>query len=261
MLGVAYAVFMLVIYVAKWNAHKPSRTQWPLVDYCYTVNFATAAWVASIDLGLDFPLFMKLTTLVSATGPVIIASQLYNISISTDPAHLANWFFHVPPAMICWWLSSGVMQSTGLGDLFFAGIAWYCLWQMCYVILMFVLLGKFFEENPTEMYTQRWFVYDQDTDPIAVAVIGFCRQKGIMGPEEPLEDLSWKTRFTFMTVQFLYTLITLSISLGVLFSPIMHGFFVWGLFIVTVSTGVDKAPYSYDSPEPYQKKKASKKKA
>ena len=120
-----YVIAMVVVYGLKWRAHASNSTQWPMFDYCYSINALTAVWVTGC---FELSPSMRVAAIVSSLGPVLFATQLYSISLSfDDAAHMANWFFHVPPAVACYMMSSGADPLEGFTFLqsLMSGILWY----------------------------------------------------------------------------------------------------------------------------------------
>ena len=99
------------------------------------------------------------------------------------------------------------------------------------------------------MTTQRWFVYGQEGDPLAQLTLSVMRRIGAFGPKERLVDDSRKTRATFIAVQFLFTLVTVMLSMVALYSAWSHGAMVLGAMVIfPVYGGLSKEPYCYEAP-------------
>ena len=50
MAGWIYMAITISVYCVKWNAHRPSKTQYSMLDYCYSVNGLTVAWVVGVPI-------------------------------------------------------------------------------------------------------------------------------------------------------------------------------------------------------------------
>ena len=91
----------------------------------------------------------KVACLISTTGPVLFAIILYNISfVYWDPAHMGNWFFHVPPGVICWALTTPELRALAFSfQGFKAAMGWWLLWQVAYVVVVYGLMASFFDRD------------------------------------------------------------------------------------------------------------------
>jgi len=45
-----YCIVLVSVFVAKWIAHSPSKTQYSMLDYCYSVNVLLVAWLVGMPL-------------------------------------------------------------------------------------------------------------------------------------------------------------------------------------------------------------------
>ena len=100
------------------------------------------------------------------------------------------------------------------------------------------------------MTTQRWFVYAQDKDELAQLTLSIVRRVRLFGSKERLIDNSWKTRLTYMSVQGIFTVLTVLVALVTLSSATAHaGAVLLTMGVFPIYVGLSKQPYSYDPPQ------------
>jgi len=237
MLYILYALAMVVVYAAKMRYHSQWKTQWTMLDYCYTINVLVIHW-ALFDV--DPSIAAAITA--SATGPVLGGALIYDMKLSLRyPVHTSNWVFHVLPGIVCSILMTPAARETPYATSLGLAMLWYFIWQVCYAVGVYIIFGSFFSD-PEQMTSQRFWYYS-DQDPIAELVFSQLRKIGVYGPKEAPDDTTWKARFTFFGLQIVFTLLTLQLGL-------FCAKFGWGHAAVLVAT-VGLTAYKGYHAEPY----------
>ena len=91
-------------------------------------------------------------------------------------------------------------------DFLYAAIG-YVFWQVCYFAKTEVVDKRKLDSRPELVTSLRWLSADKK-NPFAQLVVAVCRKVGIYRWDEYPDATSLKTKTVFISVQFLYTLVT-----------------------------------------------------
>ena len=136
----------------------------------------------------------------------------------TASRHLqvTSCFIHGAPGLLLFcirWYPSPlvaplVADPVTFKEFFALGMGGYVFWQLSYVVITELLFARRLAENYDMMTSTRWLTTPPYSGITAIAYSG-CKACGVMKSAELFDSEAWKTKLIFMSVQLLYTAVTL----------------------------------------------------
>eukprot|EP00938_MAST-03A_sp_MAST-3A-sp1_P006418 g6418.t1 len=203
------------------------------IDFCYYVNVMYVLCIVShalvqyptyipmiqslIDKTIlrDVNTFLLRVLFANTTGPLLSAVWVWkNSAVFHSLDKMTSLFIHIVPALLSFtqrWYTNDTESKFGLHFLmcdddskcemslmewFVYPLASYVLWQIFYLFVTELVCRKHIEQNPDVSTSMRWLSADRKN-----GFNKFCKM-------EEFDGDTTKTKIVFVTVQFLYTILT-----------------------------------------------------
>jgi len=217
---------VILLTLIRYVDYKPQKYHLFLLDFCYFVQFLA---VLNIVVFWNSQLLTNVVFAFS-NGPLAFAILAWrNSLVFHDVDKITSTFIHFfPPLLtfamrwhpICW---NQFFEAPGecarvkgphayefsfLWDSIIYPAGFYLLWQMAYLIVCEVLLGKYITNDPDVQTSLKWLSTDPRSSIYKVAT-GACVKLGVMYKGEILDPARWKTKIIFVVSQLVYTIVVL----------------------------------------------------
>jgi hypothetical protein len=220
-----------------------------MIDFCYFSHAATM-YFHLYDYG-NVKLYRTIFTF--SNGPILIAIPIWRNSLvfhSWDKVQ--SVFLHLWPAVLTWcgrWYGHGddekrldVAELTSDAYKHYTKEFWiypmtlYIIWQVAYLVKTEIMDAKKFRDDPELVTSLRWISMHTKNRKNAWTLKQF-RRIGFFGPDEEYSPDSIKTKFVFVTMQFLYTMVTFCVATACYVNFYVHTFIILICFSFCVWNG------------------------
>ena len=240
-----YSVVIPILWAVRAREFGRRKYAYFLFDFCYFVLGGTLLNI--LVLPNSKRLFKIL--FIFTHGPLALAVLIWRCSlVFHDIERITSVYIHILPAMLYytqrWEVPSikpvlvGEVYTTdelSMEDYLLALVT-YISWQVLYFLKTEVVDRYRLDSDPEYITSLRWMT--RDTKHIlARSVLHLMRWIGAYGPDESYDASSLKTKFTFMAVQLVYTVVSFSIAHFVYYSKTANLIFIIALFIISVYLG------------------------
>jgi hypothetical protein len=233
-----YALTAPPIFAYRVIQYSMIKYHYFLIDFCYYAN--VACFVQILALPSSPALFRSV--FAYANGPILMAIPLWrNSLVFHSHDKVQSVYIHCVPAILTWctrwygqedwdllgligWRSSessgtsrvrlsaetlgAPMDVLGMAMEFYAyPVAGYLLWQICYLLKTELWDVKRLDEDPELVTSLRWLANDYKA-PVTRWALRTSRRVGLFARDELFDASSLKTKFVFVSLQLIYTVIT-----------------------------------------------------
>lgn len=250
-----YSIVLPLIGFTRYYHFKKTGLQYFLFDFCYFVNILVFFQLFLYPLSSTFFKVMFIFT----NGPLTVAILVWRCSlVFHDYDKITSVFIHILPSMLyytaLWYGYDSANMSARqrpqdssfctapmnllpmqLSDYVYAALA-YIFWQVSYYIKTEIMDRDKLDRSPELATSLRWLSTDTK-NALARAVLKFLRSVRIFGPTEDYDAKTFKTKIVFMSTQFVYTLLTFSITPFLYKSQAFHICYIIFIFSVSVYYG------------------------
>jgi len=233
-----YIAFILPLLVLRLWLYSRLRWHYFLIDFCYMVNVSCIFQVLAYSQWTP----LIIANFAHATGPLAMAIPAWRNSLvfhSLDK--ITSIFVHALPALLLfctrWYPPPGLElpQKLGVIDTLRLGMLTYWSWQLFYVFITEIVLWRRLKD-PGLMTSIRWLTTPPYTG-LTRSVHRLLNIIGVMKPGEMFDSECWKTKFIFIAVQSVYTVLAL-LPVAYLWSSFyLHLTYLICIYIVCVWNG------------------------
>ncbi|CAM9252273.1 unnamed protein product, partial [Ectocarpus fasciculatus] len=236
-----YHCFILTsLLLIRFFQYRKLKYHYFLLDFCYFTNVCLA--VCRL-FGLDTCKTFFNAIFICSVGPLPLAVIVWNISfVFHDHEKVTSVLVHILPLMLCYTMRwHGVKDEMSVDKFlrfqdFVAAAMGYLFWQVMYYVKTEVLDKEKLDADMEIQTSLRWISTDKK-NPFTNMVLRGLRKVGIMGPDEVFVPTTFKTKFVFMSSQFVYTLLTFSVAPLVYYSKTLHLYSIGVIFIISTYLG------------------------
>jgi len=213
-----YVAMLIPLMIARYIDYVDKKYHFFMFDFCYFINFVSISHI------FFFPHSQWLfeTLFVLSNGPVLFAIMVWrNSMVLHSVDKMTSLFIHAFPPFYTYcyrWLSmSGTsesgrvrIQSTELSVaawLFYPTIM-YAVWQFAYLFKTEVVSKSYLDENVDVETSLRWLARDSKNFTHKLGR-KLCIKCGVMTKHEQFDSTSFKTKFIFVTLNFIYFVIAI----------------------------------------------------
>lgn len=226
-----YLLFIIPLLFMRLWMYTKLKWHYFLIDFCYVANAACLLQVLCLPQCVS----LIIINYAHASGPLALAIPTWRNSLvfhSVDK--ITSVFVHTLPALLLfcirWYPPAGFELPANLefGRTMASGMLGYVCWQAFYLLHTEVFFRKQLNKQQELMTSIRWLT----TPPysgITLWVHRVVRACGILKPGEMFDSESWKTKMIFISVQLLYTAVTMLPVTWLWSSFYLH---VWYLLII-----------------------------
>lgn len=251
-----YHCFLLIsLLFIRFLQYRKLKYHYFLLDFCYFTNFCLAI-CRLFGLARYKTLFNAI--FICSVGPLPLAVIVWNISfVFHDHEKVTSVLVHILPLMLCYTMRWHGKENDAEVDKylraqdFLVAAAGYLFWQVMYYLKTEVLDKEKLDADLEIQTSLRWISTDKKNS-FTNFVLKLLRLIGIMKPDEVFQPTTFKTKLTFMTSQFIYTLLTFSVAPLVYYSKTLHLYAIGVIFII--STYLGASYYIEIFSQRYQKK-------
>ena len=221
-----YLVTAPVIFLCRVIQYRMIKYQYFLIDFCYYANVACFAHMAIPSSRRLF-----LAVFAYSNGPILWAIPLWrNSLVFHSHDKVQSVFIHTMPALLTWctrwygqrnilWDVGEKMRvpldtyarPMGLVEMATEVYLWpvigYIAWQVGYLVKTEMWDVKRLDEDPELLTSLRWLAKDYKT-PLTRWALRTSRRIGLFGRDELFDVASLKTKFVFVSLQLVYTVVT-----------------------------------------------------
>jgi hypothetical protein len=242
-----YLLAMPVVLITRVFYYVQLKWHYFMIDFCYFSHAATMyfhLWDYQ-----NVKLFRTIFTF--ANGPIILAIPIWRNSLvfhSWDKVQ--SVFIHLWPSVLTWcgrWYGHGEEKRLDVDELtqdaykhytkefWIYPILLYTIWQIAYLVKTEWMDAKKFRDDPELVTSLRWI----STKPNKKNRISlqFFRKVGLFAEDEEFSAESFKTKFVFVAMQFIYTVITFIVATMCYVNFYVHTFVILLCFACCVWNG------------------------
>eukprot|EP00041_Stephanoeca_diplocostata_P027794 m.772165 g.772165 ORF g.772165 m.772165 type:complete len:475 (-) comp23246_c0_seq23:1630-3054(-) len=242
-----FMAIILPVLFLRYHIYRSLNWGYYLIDFCYFVQL-----LCFIAILYPSKLLFQVLFVVSS-GPLCFAILIWRNSLvfhSLDK--VTSTLLHLYPALLmyCWrWTAASpgldVMCGPGVGidacvlefdNWIVWSFAFYGFWQMSYVLIT-ELDGERIRNDKTMDFAVRHLTIRESKKNKRSLYLRITRALGIMGPDELFNYEQWKTKIIFMSVQAVYTIITVVPTILLFYSETLHFAYLLLTFIVALWNG------------------------
>jgi hypothetical protein len=249
-----YSIVLPLIGFSRWYHFKKTGLQYFLFDFCYFAN---------VLVFINMFLWPRSTTLfkvmfIFSNGPLTVAILVWRCSlVFHDYDKITSVFIHILPSILyycgLWYGNEAVhvgnqqaqvtslcispmyLSPIHLSDYLYASLL-YIFWQVIYYIKTEIMDRDKLDRCPELLTSLRWLSTDTK-NALARAILKLLRLMRIFGSSEDYDAKSIKTKIVFMSTQFIYTLITFTITPFLYNSQAFHISYIIFIFSISVYYG------------------------
>ena len=233
-----------VIFVYRVIQYSMIKYHYFLIDFCYYANLACFTHILAFPTSAT--LFRSV--FAYSNGPILFAIPLWrNSLVFHSHDKVQSVFIHIMPAVLTWctrwygqadvawidgwggsggwvsgsWVSEGrhrrrlsvedLQRPMGVVEMATEMYMWpvigYIGWQVAYLIKTEMWDGKRLDEDPELVTSLRWLANDYKA-PVTRWALRTSRRVGLFGRDELFDSSSLKTKFVFVSLQLIYTVVT-----------------------------------------------------
>ena len=247
-----FACLALTFHPSAWWLHSfcfvaaTGPLAWAIVAWRNSLVFHSLDRVTSTMIHFMPPLYMYC---VRWYGAAATATATANAAATTTTTSVANsrqqidqsqytFYSYHQQDELCAATGACAGEATTSGWHYFVSIPMigYVIWQCAYVYVTEVQLDAAFREKEIQT-SMRWMTTRASGSALPKFSRGVARRLGIMGPKEEFDPDSTKTKIIFMTVQFVYTLVTILPVPLFYYNFYIHTCFLLFVFMASVWNG------------------------
>lgn len=246
-----HLITFTALYIVRFPAYRKLHWQAFCFDFCYVANVLVilANFLPSPARG-----HLATAAFVCANGPVLWAIVVWRNSLVLHQLDkMISLALHLLPAVANHantWAPSSLTASAAaavsgdavrgliayspwsLASALLAPAGYYLLWQACYGFYFDYIRNDDFRTNPDLESSLRWFTDTDRNNPISLGALQIARNLGVFSKTEEFNFLEWRTKLTFYTFQFTYTLLTFPLAWLAFAHPWLHAFCLGVNFVV-----------------------------
>jgi len=260
--GLWYSIVMSLLMIARIYHFRSLSFDYFLYDHCYFSILLT--FVQMYVLPHSATLWK--VCFLYANGPLPLAILVWgNSFVFHDFDKMSSVYIHLLPSCLtyslrwygtqkfnslfsslsnthssnstCNLVINEELSSSQLNayDYVFAGLV-YVAWQLCYFLKTEVLDREKLDKRPDISTSLRWLSKDKKNF-LGKVILNTCRRVGLLSKDEIFDSNSFKTKFIFMTTQFVYSMLSFLISSAVFYSQTLHVTHISIIFTISVYNG------------------------
>jgi hypothetical protein len=230
-----FSFIIPILLVARYFYFHSIKMEYFLYDFCYFSNLLSLLTIYYT------PQWLFRMVFIFVNGPVTLAILVWRLSlVFHDFDRVTSIYIHLLPAALFFvlrWqvIPAEMIQSLGFRD-FLNACMGYLFWQVAYFLKTEVFDREKLDSNPELLTSLRWLATDKK-NATARFVLKLLRTVGIMRRDEDYVSTEFKTKFIFMTSQFVYTVFTFLPSFLVYYSYHLHLLYILLVFTNSVYNG------------------------